>query len=74
MRALIISILVLLCNTLYTQVYEAPLLHCLQVDAADDVTLNWQAVANSSGSFQYYHLKRIEMFFVTDLGDRKSVV
>lgn len=73
MRTLILSILILSSCLAHAQVYETPVLHCLQVDAADDVTLNWQPVENSSGAFQFYRLKRIETFFVTDLANINNV-
>ncbi|NNC82983.1 MAG: hypothetical protein HKN79_05350, partial [Flavobacteriales bacterium] len=50
------------------QLYDAPILHCSQVDGADDVTLTWQAPILGSADFLRYHLWRKEEFFDDDLG------
>lgn len=68
MRALILSLLILISGHVAAQVYEAPLLHCLQVDPVNgDVTLTWQPVANSSGTFESYKVIRKDQFSDTEV-------
>ncbi len=68
MRALILGMLILISGAAFAQVYEAPILHCLQVDPNDDVTITWQAPANSSGSLIEYRIFRKEEFSIPLVG------
>ncbi|NNK80708.1 MAG: hypothetical protein HKO93_04350, partial [Flavobacteriales bacterium] len=68
MRSITFIVFLFVSSLLFGQAYEAPILHCLQVDATDDVTLTWQAPADPSNDFVEYHIWRKETFFNDDLG------
>ena len=56
-------------NVINPGVVSAPLIDCIQTDAAGDVTINWAAVSDPLGTFSEYQVSSIQNGLLATIGN-----